>query len=148
MLHPPSLLFPHGHFETSNFPDPKARVKRTLHEDEQFLYLAKSVPNVMGPWSSTRILPWMMTRRPSTIRTTISLTSRSPQASTLDNSVFSQCLNHLLCTFLIGVIAPQERKKRQHASGIRCWTERNKRKRRFCDQCCRVDVNEVSTEQY
>ena len=47
-----------GHFETNltdalvhtvlpNFPDPKTRVKRTLHEDEQFGYLAKSVSNTM-----------------------------------------------------------------------------------------------------
>ena len=52
------LLFLHGRFETNltdapvhtilpNFPDPKARVKRTLHEDEQFGYLAKSVPNTL-----------------------------------------------------------------------------------------------------
>ena len=32
-------------FLLPNFPDPKARVKRTLHEDEQFGHLAKSVPN-------------------------------------------------------------------------------------------------------
>ena len=25
-------------------------------------------------------------------------------------------------------------------SGNRCWTERNRRVRRFCDQCCRIDV--------
>ena len=47
-----------GHFDTNltdalvhtilpNFPDPKARGKRTLHEDEQFGYLAKSVSNTM-----------------------------------------------------------------------------------------------------
>ena len=34
----------------------------------------------------------------------------------------------------------------QHASGNRCLTERGKRK--FCDQCCRVDVLDKSTEQY
>ena len=27
-------------------------------------------------------------------------------------------------------------------SGNRCWTERKRRKKRFCDQCCRVDVKE------
>ena len=48
------LLFLHGHFETNltdapvhtirpNFPGPKAGVKRTPHEDEQFGYLATSV---------------------------------------------------------------------------------------------------------
>ena len=29
-----------------------------------------------------------------------------------------------------------------HASGTRCKTERERGKRRFCDQCCRVDVEE------
>ena len=54
MFHPSSLLFLHGHFGTNltdalismvlpNFPDPKARVKRIPHEDEQSGYLAKSV---------------------------------------------------------------------------------------------------------
>ena len=153
-----SPLFLHGHFETNltdalihtflpNFLHPTARVKRTQHEDEQFGYLAESVSNVMSPRSSTRILSWMMTRRPSTIRTTISLTSRSPQASTLDNSVLSQCLNHLFCTFLIGVIVPQrERKDSMLRESVA--RQRNKRKRRFCDRCCRVDVSEKSTGQY
>ena len=54
MFQPSSLLFLHGHFETNltdalihiflpNFPDTEARVKRTLHEDEQFGHLAKTV---------------------------------------------------------------------------------------------------------
>ena len=29
-----------------------------------------------------------------------------------------------------------------------CLTERERKERRFCDQCCRVDVKEKSTEQY
>ena len=58
MFHPSLLLlFLDGYFETfpdlddltdvsvSNFPDLKAQVKRTPLEDEEFGYLAKSVPN-------------------------------------------------------------------------------------------------------
>ena len=64
MFHPSLLLlFLNGHFETTpdydldnltdvsvhtilpDFPDLKALVKRTPHEDEQSGYLAKSVPN-------------------------------------------------------------------------------------------------------
>ena len=63
MIHPSSLLFFDGQFETvsdhddtdvpvhtilPNFPDPEARVKRTPHEDEEFDYLAKSALNTDG----------------------------------------------------------------------------------------------------
>ena len=93
--------------------------------------------------SLTRILPWMMTRRPSTMRITIPLTSRKPRTRTQANSVFTQRLNPLFCTFLIGDLVPQRESKESMQSGNRCWTER-----RFCDQCCRVDVKERSTERY
>ena len=33
-------------------------------------------------------------------------------------------------------------------SGNRWKTERKRGKRKFCDQCCRIDVKEKSTEQY
>ena len=61
MVHPSSLLllFLDGHYDLTdapvhtflpNFPDLKALVKRTPHEDEQFGYLAKSVlPAGYGP---------------------------------------------------------------------------------------------------
>ena len=51
-------------------------------------------PQVVWPTSSTRTLPRMMTRRSSTIRTTISPTSRKPRT-----------------TFLIGDFVPQKAKK-------------------------------------
>ena len=102
-----------------------------------------SPTQVMSPRSSTIILPWMMTRRSLTIQTTRkSLTSRKAHARILDSLVFHQCLNSLFCTFLIG------ESKESMQSGNRYLTEREKRKRRFCDQCCRVDVKERSTEQY
>ena len=44
--------------------------------------------------------------------------------------------------------ALQVESKESMQSGNRCWTERKRRKRRFCDQCCTVDVKEKSTEQY
>ena len=107
------LLFLHGHFETNstdapvhtirpNFPGPKARVKRTPHEDEQFGYLATSVllTGYMSPKSSTRPLPWMLTRRPSTIPTIIPLTSRRPQARTLDTVFWILCFARLSLVIL------------------------------------------------
>ena len=44
--------------------------------------------------------------------------------------------------------ALQKESKESMQSGNRCWTERKRRKRRFCDQCCRVGVKERSTERY
>ena len=40
------------------------------------------------------------------------------------------------------------RSQRSRQSGNRCQTEREKGKRRFCDQCSIVDVKEKSTQQY
>ena len=86
----------------------------------------------------------VMTRCSSTIRTTISPTSRKPRTSTLNNSVFPHCLNPLFCTFLIGDFVLQRESKESMQAGNRCQTERNRRKRSFCDQCCKVDVKEKS----
>ena len=114
----------------------------------KFGYLARSDANtfVMSPTSSTKILQWTLTRCSSTIRTTISPTSQKPRTRTLANSVFSQCLNPLFWTFLILILL--FRKQRKHA----IWKplldrERAKGKRRFCDQCCRIDVKERLTER-
>ena len=56
-------------------------------------------------------------------------------------------LNPLFCTFLIGDFALQRESKE---SMLRETVARQKKrgKRRFCDQRCRVDVKEKSTEQY
>ena len=66
----------------------------------------------MSSKSSTRMLPWMMTRCSSTIRTTISPTSRKPRTRTPDNSVFPQCLNPLFCTFLMMILLFKEKAKK------------------------------------
>ena len=59
---------------------------------------------IMSPKSSTRSFPWMMTRCSSTIWTTISPTSRKPRTRTQANSVFTQCLDPLFCTFLMMIL--------------------------------------------
>ena len=65
-----------------------------------------------------------MTRRPSTMRITIPPTSRKPRTRTQTNSVFTQRLNPLFCTFLIGDLVLQRESKESMQSGNRCWTER------------------------
>ena len=99
---PPSLLFPHSHFETTfpsapswTVPDAKARVKRTYARAQRSLasWPIPRTPQVMSPRSSTRSVLQTETRRPSTIRTTMaSLTSRKPHARAPDCPVFLQCL--------------------------------------------------------
>ena len=84
----------------------------------------------MSPTSSTRLLLQTETRRPSTIRTTMtSLTSRKSHARTLDCSVLSQCVKSLFRTFLMVILflREREREQRMHASGNRCKTEREER---------------------
>ena len=105
------------------------------------------LPQVMSPKSSTRSLPWIMTRRSSTNQTTVSPTSRKP---TNENSgqfgvstVFESSVLHVAHWWFCSL----ERKQRKQQSRNRCKRERERGKRRFCDQCCRVDVNEKSTEQ-
>ena len=111
-----------------NFPTPK-RGSSALRTRTSSLATWPSPysSQVMCPRSATRSLPWTMTRRPSTIRTTVSLTSRKPKARTLDNSVFPQCLNPQFCTFLTGEFVLQRESKESMQSGKRCKTERDER---------------------
>ena len=85
-------------------PDPKARVKRTSVRAPRSLatWPRPVSTQVISPKSSTRSLLWTETRRPSTIRTTItSLTSPKSHARVLNSSVFPQCLKPLFRTFLM-----------------------------------------------
>ena len=125
MIHPPSLLFPHGYFDTtfqsapssSSSPRPKsARVKRTSARASRSsaTWLIPRTPQVMSPNSPTRPLLWTVTRRPSTTRTTITLvTSRNPHARTLDSSVFPQCVRPLFRTFLMVILLFRKKAKKE-----------------------------------
>ena len=113
----PVLVFLDGHFETTPDYDltdsnihmflpyfPVLKVKDMRHSAHASQSLA-TWPNqmqtqVMSPTSSTKLLPSMMTRCSSTIRTTISLTSRKPRKGALDYSVFTPCLDPLFRLFL------------------------------------------------
>ena len=59
---------------------------------------------VMSPRSSTWSLPWIMTRCSSTIRSTITPTSRKPRTRTLNSLVFPQCLNPLFRSVLMMIL--------------------------------------------
>ena len=115
------LLSLHGHFETTPdydltdtdihkflpyFPILKAQDMRhsALASRSLATWPYQMQTQVVSPESSTRSPPWMMTRCSSTIRTTISLTSRKTHTKTKDSSVFSQCLNPLFRTFLIMIL--------------------------------------------
>ena len=102
------------HFETNltdapvrtilpNFPNPKARVKRTSAPATSSLATWPSPfsTQVFSSRSSMRKLPWTMTRRPSTVQTTVSPTSRKSHARAPDNAGFPQCLKPLFWTLLI-----------------------------------------------
>ena len=79
----------------------------------KFGYLAKSEQTqVMSPRSSTRSLPWTMTRCSSTTRTTNSPTSRKTHARTMDNLVFTQCLNPLCRSVLTMILLFRQKVKK------------------------------------
>ena len=113
-------------------PDPKARVKRTSAWVPRSLAtwpIPTHSTGYMSPSSPTRPLLWTVTRCPSTIRTTIaSLTSREPHARTLDCSVFPQCVKPLSRTAHGNFVLRRE-KPRNHASGNRCKTEKERKEK-------------------
>ena len=125
MFHPPSLLFPHGHFETTfqtstsstslpNFTRPESEGQAHFRTSaEEFGYLADPTHSTnVAPRSSTSTSVWTVTR-PSTIRTTTaSLTSRKTHARALDCSVFPQCLKPLFRTFLMVSLLFREQAKK------------------------------------
>ena len=155
MFHP-CLLFLHTRFDITflstflpNFPVLESQdTRHSAHASRSLATLPSQMETqVMSPTSSTRILPWMMTRRSSTIWTTISPTSRKPRTRTLANSVFSQCLNPLFCTFLMMILLFKLKVKKA-CNRETVARQRERRKRMFCDLSCRVDVKERSTERF
>ena len=96
-------------------------------------------PQVMGPRSSTRLLPQTETRRPSTIRTTI--TSLTSQKITRENTGLFGVSTMLEAS--VSHVSPGESNDSMHRETV----AKQRRQRRFCGQCCRVDVKEKSTEQ-
>ena len=72
---------------------------------------------VTSPRSSTRSLPWTMTRCSPTIRTTISPTSRKPRTRTLNNLVFSQCFESSVSQRFSWWFCSSGGKQRKHAVG-------------------------------
>ena len=160
-----SLLFLHGHFGTNPdndltdsdihmilpyFSVLKAQNMRHSAPASRSLatWPSQMQTQVMNPTSSTRSLPWMMTRCSSKIRTTISPTSRKNAYENIGlfgvPTVFESSVSHVSHDD----VALQIESKESMQSGNRCWAEGNRSKRRFCDQCCRIDVKEKSTEQY
>ena len=172
MFHPSLLLlFLDRHFKTfpdlddltdvsvhailPNFPDlKKAQVKRTPHEDQEFGYLADSThstgkePKEFDKIASVDDDATLINDQ----NHSISDFSKTTNENT-SQSVFPQCLNPLFCTFLIGDFALETESKEGMHRETDCWTEREreekeKGKRRFCDQCCIVDAKERSTERH
>ena len=133
MFHPPSLLFPRGCFDTS-------------------LPSAPSLPNCTRPGGAGRAHFRTSAVEFGYLADPTHSTGCEPKE--FDKITFAggdttpindpSCLKPLFRT----LVCSSERNPRKHASGNRCWTERERRKRRFCDQQWRVHVKENSTEQY
>ena len=123
----------------------------TPHEDEKFGYLANSAlitgyePNEFGKITpvdnDTHDTLWRS--RPQLK----SLTSRNTHEKIGHFDVFTMfesSVSHVSHDDLALQIGSKEIMQ----SGNRCQRERERGKRRFCDQCCRVDVKGRSTELY
>ena len=91
------------------------RGSSALPHDRRGVWLLGRSHALHGLWaqtSPTTPLLWTVTRRPSTIRTTIaSLTSRKLHARTLDCSVFPQCAKRLIRTALMVILLFREKTK-------------------------------------
>ena len=143
-------LIPSYFFLAELFPIRKRGSSAIPHERRKLWPPDRShaLHKLMSPKRVTRSFLWTMTRRPSTIRTTIiSPTSPKSHSIVLNSKVIPQCLKPLFRTFLMvsllfRVEEVQESTHREIVAG-----QRERGKRRFCDQCCRVDVKGKSTEQ-
>ena len=140
-----SRLRPHWHLcppDPAELPDLNAKVKRTLHEHEQFGYLAKPVlttgyePKEFDKITSVDDDMTLINDPDHNISE-----SRKPRTRTLAKSVFTQCLNPLCCTFLIGDFVPQSESKESMLSGTRCKTKRDER------EGCAISVAESMSKE-
>ena len=164
MFHSPSLLFPDGHFETTfptltsttflpSFPVLKAQDKRTPARAPRSLAIwpspVLSTGNEPKQPDKTTSVDGDTTPFKDPDHDSISDFSKTTRESTGlfgVSTVFEASASHVSC----GDFALQRESK---ASMPRKplqdrERERERGKRRFCDQCCRVDVKEKSTEQY
>ena len=154
MLHP-SLLFLHAYLDITflsiflpYFPVLQAQDMRHSLASRSMATWPRQQTEVMSPRSSTRSLLWTVTRCSLTIHTSMKfLTSRK----THDNtglfgilSLFESSVSHVSHD---DIALQMESKVSMHRD-TDCQTGKEKGKRRFCDQCCTVDVKEKSTEQY
>ena len=104
---------------------------RTSAEDYGFHTKSGPLTGFMSPSSPTRPLLWTVTRRPSTIQTTIaSLTSRRPHARALDCSVFPQCLKPLFRTFLMVILLFIQRESKESMLGNTLQNREKERKKK------------------
>ena len=158
LFHPPSLLFPHGHFETtfpsapssSNCPRPESAGQAHFRTSgEECGHLADST-HCTGyepkEFDEVTSVDGDMTPTNDPNRESISVFTKATRENIVlfgVPTVFETSVSQVFHGF-----CSSERKPRKHAWGNRCKTERKRVKRRFCDQCCRVDVKEQSTEQY
>ena len=137
MFHP-SLLFLHGHFETTfqstilpYFPVLKAQdVRNSAHASRSLAtWPSQMQTQFMSPKSSTRSLLWTITRCLLTIQTSNEISDFLK--NTHENTGLSDVLTMFessVCTFLIGDFVPQRESKESMQSGNRCL-DREKQKR-------------------
>ena len=135
-------------------PDPKARVWRTSARAVGSLatWPIPRTPQVTSPRSSTRLLLQMVTR--CSLKIWTSLKSLTSSKNTHENTrlfgvstKFEASVSHVSQ----GDCALQKEDKESMHRETDYQTGREKQKERgkmrFCDQCCRIDVKEKSTEQ-
>ena len=152
MFHPPSLLFPHGHFDAS-FPSvpslPNCSRSKSAGQahfrtsGEEFGYLADPTHSTgYEPKEFDKITPADGDTTPINDPNydNISDFSKITRESTGPFGVST------MLEASVSHVSHGESKDSLHRETVA--RQRERRKRRFCDQCCRVDVKEKSTEQF
>ena len=135
MFHPPSLLFPHGHFQTT-FPSAQSSPDFTRPEStgqahfrtnvEEFGYLADPTHSTgceAKEFDKITSADWDMTpiNDPNHDRISNFTKKRTREHWTVrcSHSVWNLCFARFLWW-----VCSSERNPRKHASGNRCWTQR------------------------
>ena len=152
MFHPPSLLFPHGHFDSS-FPSAPSLPNCSRSESAGLAHLPHARRGVWLPGHSYQFAGY----EPKEVDKS---TSADGDTTLVNDPHYGNISDFQKITRentgLFGVstmleasvshVFHGESKDSMHRETVA--RQRERRKRRFCDQCCRVDVKEKSTEQY
>ena len=158
MFHPPSLLFPHGLFDTTfpSAPSSSSCTRPKSAGQAHFRTSAEEFGYLADPTHSTGCEPKLPDKTTSVDGDTTPI--KDPDHDSISD--FSKTTRESTGLFGVPTVfeasvsqvshggSALQRESKESMPRETVARHREKGKTRFCDQCCRVDVKEKSTEQY